>query len=100
MIIISGWWFGTFFHIFFQLTKSHFSEGWLNHQPVMLQPYFAGVHNEVLPYFWGFWGESNRTGFRRSRYGWDMAGDKMMNCCGILWLIKISKFPDISSPDI
>jgi hypothetical protein len=66
----------------------------------MLQPYFAGVHNEVLPYFWGFWGESNRTGFRRSRYGWDMAGDKMMNCCGILWLIKISKFPDISSPDI
>ena len=75
-------------------TKSHFSEGWLNHQPVMLQPYFAGVHNEISPYFWGFWGESNRTGFR-SRYGWDMAGDQMMNCCGILWLI-ISKYPDIS----
>jgi len=41
LYIVSGWWFGTFLFPYIlgisssQLTKSYFSEGWLNHQPVL-----------------------------------------------------------------
>ena len=52
-----GWCLGTFmtFHILgmssSQLTNSYFSEGWLNHQPVLCFMFSSNVGNQLSPTF-------------------------------------------------